>query len=85
VSRRKPRYHLDDTMQISWYPRNLVTGLLLLAALALALNVAVDAHRGAIIGLFALAVCVIVDLLFTINPASWSWPEKRRGSGSARS
>ena len=58
-------------MTISWYPRSFVTGLLLFALLALALNVAVDAHRGALIGLFAIAVCVIVDLLFTFNPGIW--------------
>ena len=58
-------------MKVSWYPRNLVTGLLLLAVFGLALNVAVDAHRGALIGLFAIAVCVIVDLLLTFNPGIW--------------
>ena len=58
-------------MTISWYPRNLVTGLLLFALLALAVNVAVDAHRGALTGLFAIAVCAIVDLLFTFNPGTW--------------
>ena len=68
-------------MTVSWYPRNLLTGLLLLALFGLVLNVAVDAHRGALIGLFAITVCVIVDLIFTINPASWTWLG-RRGTGS---
>ena len=58
-------------MKVTWYPRNLITGLLLLALFGLALNVAVDAHRGALIGVFAIAVYVIVDLLLTFNPGIW--------------
>jgi hypothetical protein len=65
-------------MKISWYPRHLVTGLLLFVVFALALNVAVDAHRGAVVGLLAIVVCAIVDVIFTINPASWGWLRRRR-------
>ena len=71
-------------MKISWYPRNFLTGELLFILFALALNVAVEAHRGALIGLCAITACVVVDVIFTINPASWSWLARRRGSDSPR-
>ena len=58
-------------MSVTWYPKNIVTGLVLLAALAVALNVAVDVNRGVLVGVGAIVVCTIIDLLFTFNPAAW--------------
>jgi hypothetical protein len=56
---------------VTWYPKNIVIGVVLLAALAVALNVAVDATRGLIVGVAAIFVCVIVDVIFTFNPVIW--------------
>ena len=58
-------------MNVSWYPRNIVVGLLLFAVLALTLNAAVDVYRGVVVGLLGIATCTIVDLVFTFNPAVW--------------
>ena len=58
-------------MNVSWYPRNIVVGLLLFAVLALTLNAAVDVYRGVVVGLLGIAACTIVDLVFTFNPAVW--------------
>jgi|KBSSwiStaDraftv2_1062776.scaffolds.fasta_scaffold4841355_1 uncharacterized membrane protein (DUF485 family) len=54
---------------VTWYPKNIVIGIVLLAALAIALNVAVDVTRGVLVGAGAIVVCAIVDALFTFNPA----------------
>jgi hypothetical protein len=58
-------------MNVSWYPRNIVVGLLLFAVMALTLNAAVDVYRGVVVGLLGIAACTIVDLVFTFNPAVW--------------
>jgi hypothetical protein len=63
-------------MHVAWYPKNIVVGFALLALLGLALNTAVEARRGAIVGVTALVLCAIVDLIFSVNPAVW--PLKRR-------
>jgi uncharacterized membrane protein (DUF485 family) len=56
---------------VTWYPKNIVMGVVLLSALALALNVAVDVTRGVLVGVGAIVVCAIVDAVFTFNPAIW--------------
>lgn len=56
---------------VTWYPKNIVIGLVLLAALAVALSRAVDVHRGVMVGAGAIVVCTIVDAMFTFNPAIW--------------
>ena len=58
-------------MTVSWYPKNIVIGLILLGAFALALQMAVDAWRGAAVGIAAIVVCTVVDLMLTVNPAVW--------------
>ena len=58
-------------MTVTWYPKNIVIGLVLLVALAVALNVAVDVTRGVLVGAGAIVVCTIVDAMFTFNPAIW--------------
>jgi len=65
---------------VTWYPKNIVIGIVLLAALAIALNVAVDVTRGVLVGVGAIVVCAIVDAVFTFNPALW----RRRDRAASR-
>jgi hypothetical protein len=65
-------------MHVTWYPKNFVVGFALLALLGLALNTAVEARRGAIVGVTALVLCAIVDLIFSVNPAVWQLKRRPR-------
>jgi len=53
--------------------------LILLAGLAVALNIAVNVGRGVAIGVGAALVYAIVDMMFSINPAAW-WRRDRAPS-----
>ena len=66
-------------MTVSWYPKNIIIGLILLAGLAVALNIAVNVGRGVAIGVGAALVYAIVDMMFSINPAAW-WRRDRAPS-----
>ena len=63
-------------MRVTWHPRNLLIGVLLVVVFALALNTAVGVRTGAIVGTAALLVYLLVDVLLTVNPARWG--ERRR-------
>jgi hypothetical protein len=69
-------------MKVSWYPRNIVAGLLLFAVLAVMLNAALNVYQGVAVGLFGIAACAIVDLIFTFNPAVWQARRRPRSSSS---
>jgi hypothetical protein len=65
-NQRQPMNHT-----VVWYPKNIVIGLLLLAGLAMALQLAADVQRGIVVGALGVAAYVIVDVLFSVNPAAW--------------
>ena len=65
-------------MNVTWYPKNIVVGLALLALLGLALNTAVEVRLGAVVGLAAIVVSTIVDLFFSVNPAVWQLKRRPR-------
>ena len=62
-------------MTVTWYPRNILLGLVLLLAFAAVLGLAVDVQRGVAIGIGAVVVYAIVELVLSVNPATW----QRRG------
>ena len=58
-------------MTISWYPKNIVIGLVLAAVLAETLQLAADVQRGMVVGVLGIVAYVIVDVLLSVNPAVW--------------
>jgi hypothetical protein len=60
-------------MRVTWYPKNIATGLVLLALFALAMNLAMDVKRGVAMGLLAAGAYAIVDVIFAVNPGVWRW------------
>ena len=58
-------------MRVTWYPKNILIGLALLAAFALATNLAVDVRRGVAMGLLAAVAYAIVDAILSVNPGVW--------------
>ena len=63
-------------MKLTWYPRNLVVAVVLLAAFAAALSLAIDFRRGAVVGVLALIAYVGLEAILTFNPAQW-WRDRR--------
>jgi len=64
-------------MRVTWYPKNILAGLALLIAFGVAVNLAVDVRRGIAMGLFAAVAYAIVDVILSVNPAMWRWPQQR--------
>jgi hypothetical protein len=46
------------------------------------LNAALNVYQGVAVGLFGIAACAIVDLIFTFNPAVWQARRRPRSSSS---
>ena len=63
-------------MRVTWYPKNILIGLALLAALALAMNLAIDIRRGVAMGLLAAVAYAIVDVILAVNPGVWRWRQQ---------
>jgi len=64
---------------MSWYPKNIIIGLILLAVLAVALSTAVNVGRGVAVGVGAALLYAIVDVMFSINPAAWRRRDQAAG------
>jgi hypothetical protein len=58
-------------MTLRWYPKNVLVGVVLLAAFAVAVDLAVDFRRGAAVGVLALIAYLSLDAVLTFNPAQW--------------
>ena len=58
-------------MRVTWYTKNILTGLALLVAFGIAVNLAVDVRRGVAMGLLAAVAYVIVDVILSVNPGVW--------------
>ena len=58
-------------MRLTWYPKNVFGGVVLLVAFGLVLDLAVDFRRGLAVGVLALIVCLSLDTVLTFNPAQW--------------
>jgi hypothetical protein len=58
-------------MRVTWYPKNILIGLALLAAFELAMNLAVDVRRGVAMGLLAAVAYALVDVILSVNPGAW--------------
>jgi hypothetical protein len=60
-------------MRVTWNPKNILTGLALLVAFGVAINLAVDVRRGVAMGLLAGIAYLIVDVFLGVNPGVWHW------------
>ena len=60
-------------MRVTWYPRNIVIGLVLVSLFAVAINLAADVTRGIAMGVVAAVAYLFVDVLLSVNPAAWRW------------
>jgi hypothetical protein len=65
-------------MRVTWYPRNIAIGLLLLALFAAAMKLAVDVTQGIAMGVFAALAYLSIDVLLSVNPAVWQRLRRRR-------
>lgn len=54
-------------MTITWYPKSVLLAVVFFAAFAVALNIAIDFRRGAVVGLTALLVYAFLDVMLTFN------------------
>jgi hypothetical protein len=60
-----------SNVTISWYPKNIIVGLILLGAFAVVLNTAVSVSQGVLVGIGAAVVYALVDVFLSVNPAVW--------------
>jgi hypothetical protein len=58
-------------MRVTWYPKNIASGLVVLALFALALQLATDVMRGVAMGVIAALAYLFIDVLLSVNPAVW--------------
>ena len=58
-------------MRVTWYPRNVLLAIVLLALFAWGLRTAVDFRTGAVVGLLALLTYLAFEVGSTFNPGVW--------------
>jgi len=58
-------------MRVTWYPKNIALGVVMLALFVVAMNLAVDVMSGAAMGVIAVLAYLAVDVLISVNPAVW--------------
>lgn len=63
-------------MRVTWYPRNIAIGLVMLALFAVAMNLAMDVMRGVAMGVIAALAYLSVDVLLSVNPGVWRSPRR---------
>jgi hypothetical protein len=64
-------------MRVTWYPKNIAIGLVMVALFALAIRLATDVMRGIAMGVVAALAYLFVDVLLSVNPALWVYVDVR--------